>query len=291
MSGIIEAYNDVMYNRHDPRTIDWFLIRNPGPLLMILASYLYFSMSAGPRYMRDKKPYELKYPMILYNVGQVIISLYLFYEALISGWLFDYSYTCQPVDYSDNPKALRMARAVHLYFLTKLVELLDTVFFVLRKKNRQISVLHLFHHTLMPICGWIGCRWLPNGHGTFLGLLNTLVHVVMYSYYLLSALGPHMDKYLWWKKYLTTMQLVQFAFVFLHNIQMYFNGCPYPKFIIFLLTLNSAVFLWMFGSFYYENYVMNRRIKDSKAGTASGNSSSRASDRRSKSVKANGKTD
>lgn len=30
----------------------------------------------------------------------------------------------------------------------------------------------------------------------------------MYSYYFLSALGPHMQKYLWWKKYLTRMQIV-----------------------------------------------------------------------------------
>lgn len=281
MSGIIETYKDVMYNRYDPRTIDWFLVRHPGPLLMILASYLYFSTSAGPRYMRDKKPYELKYVMILYNIGQVFISMYLFYEALAGGWLFDYSYTCQPVDYSDNPKSLRMANAVHLYFMTKLVELLDTVFFVLRKKNRQISFLHLFHHTLMPVCAWVGTRWLPNGHGTFLGLLNTVVHVVMYSYYLLSALGPHMDKYLWWKRYLTRMQLVQFVLVFLHNLQMFFNGCNYPRLIVVLLTLNSLIFMWMFGMFYYESYVKDQRTRLEE----SNKTSSEASDSRTKSEK------
>lgn len=30
----------------------------------------------------------------------------------------------------------------------------------------------------------------------------------MYSYYGLAAIGPHMQKYLWWKKYLTSLQLV-----------------------------------------------------------------------------------
>nr|CAD7420799.1 unnamed protein product [Timema poppensis] len=39
-------------------------------------------------------------------------------EGLMSGWLKDYSYKCQPIDYSDNPIALR-------------------VFFVLRKKNNH----------------------------------------------------------------------------------------------------------------------------------------------------------
>lgn len=38
--------------------------------------------------------------------------------------------------------------------------------------------------------------------------LNSFIHVVMYTYYGLAGLGPHMQKYLWWKKYLTWMQLV-----------------------------------------------------------------------------------
>lgn len=30
----------------------------------------------------------------------------------------------------------------------------------------------------------------------------------MYTYYMLSAIGPQMRKYLWWKKYMTMIQLV-----------------------------------------------------------------------------------
>ena len=125
-----------------------------------------------------------------------------------------------------------MARAVWLYYICKITELLDTVFFVLRKKQNQITFLHLYHHTLMPICGFIGLkyfagelRWndrsqweLTNncvfhdivlgGHGTLLGLINSFIHVIMYTYYLLAAMGPQMQKYLWWKKYLTIMQIV-----------------------------------------------------------------------------------
>jgi elongation of very long chain fatty acids protein 7 len=52
-----------------------------------------------------------------------------------------------------------MARAVWLYYMAKIVELLDTVFFVLRKKNSQVSFLHLYHHSLMPICAFIGVKY------------------------------------------------------------------------------------------------------------------------------------
>ena len=30
----------------------------------------------------------------------------------------------------------------------------------------------------------------------------------MYTYYMIAAMGPKYQKYLWWKKYITTIQLV-----------------------------------------------------------------------------------
>jgi hypothetical protein len=39
-------------------------------------------------------------------------------------------------------------------------------------------------------------------------MLNSFVHTVMYAYYGLSTLGDGVKKFLWWKKYLTQMQLV-----------------------------------------------------------------------------------
>ena len=49
------------------------------------------------------------------------------------------------------------------------------------------------------------------GLGTFHALLNSIVHVIMYTYYGLTALGPSFQKYLWWKKYLTSIQLVRYG--------------------------------------------------------------------------------
>lgn len=44
-----------------------------------------------------------------------------------------------------------------------------------------------------------------------IGLINSLVHVAMYLYYGLAAFGPSMSKYLWWKRYLTSLQLVSIS--------------------------------------------------------------------------------
>ena len=45
---------------------------------------------------------------------------------------------------------------------------------------------------------------------------NSFVHVVMYAYYGLSAIGPQMRPYLWWKRYITKLQLVRSTIAILH---------------------------------------------------------------------------
>jgi len=82
------------------------------------------------------------------------------------------------------------------------------IFFVLRKKDSQVTFLHLYHHSLTPLETWICVKFIAGGHGTLGNLINNAVHVIMYAYYMLAAMGPEYQKYLWWKKHLTTVQLV-----------------------------------------------------------------------------------
>ncbi|CAH2008600.1 unnamed protein product [Acanthoscelides obtectus] len=262
MSGIfsfMDGYRHFMKTYTDPRTADWFLSGKLGHLVVILVSYVYFCTKAGPRYMKDRKPYELKTVIQIYNLIQVFASMYLVYEGIMGGWLHEYTFSCQPV--IPGEKGMRMARAVWVYFMCKLVELLDTVFFVLRKKYNQVSYLHLYHHTLMPICAWIGVSFLPGGHGTLLGVINSFIHVIMYTYYFLSSLGPEFQKFLWWKKHVTILQMIQFCIIFYHNFQVLFRECSYPKFINFLLATQAAYFLYLFGCFYVNQYMKSQKKK------------------------------
>ncbi len=55
-------------------------------------------------------------------------------------------------------------------------------------------------------------------------ILNSFIHVIMYVYYGLTALGPHMQKYLWWKKYLTCIQLVRCVHESVHIMSARIKG-------------------------------------------------------------------
>lgn len=68
-----------------------------------------------------------------------------------------------------------MASVLWLYFIIKIVDLLDTVLFALRKKSNQITFLHVFHHSSMVLNAWFGVKYVAGGQ-------SILFHI-FYDYY------------------------------------------------------------------------------------------------------------
>ncbi|XP_072517159.1 elongation of very long chain fatty acids protein 1b [Salminus brasiliensis] len=258
---VLEVYNKLLEWR-DPRLFGYPLMESPVNMTAILVAYVFFVLYAGPRIMANRKPFQLKGPMIVYNFSLVFLSSFIVYEFLMSGWLTGYTWRCDPVDYSDSPQGLRMVRVAWLFLFSKFIELMDTVFFVLRKKHSQITFLHIFHHSFMPWTWWWGVSFAPGGMGSFHAMVNSVVHVIMYFYYGLSAAGPRFQKYLWWKKYMTAIQLTQFVLVSLHATQYYFlSSCGYqmPLFI-HLIWMYGTFFFILFSNFWYQAYVKGKRL-------------------------------
>lgn len=258
----IDTMHDYMNKTGDPRTANFPLMSSPVPTMLICLSYVYFVKVLGPRLMENRKPMQFKNTLIVYNLFQVIFSAWLFYEIGMSGWFTGfYSYRCQPVDYSNHPSTLRMVHACWWYYFSKFTEFFDTIFFVLRKKNDHVSTLHVIHHGCMPMSVWFGVKFTPGGHSTFFGFLNTFVHIIMYTYYLLSALGPHMQRYLWWKKYLTTLQMVQFVLIMVHAFQLLFIECDYPRAFVWWIGMHAVMFFFLFNEFYKQAYLKKQRAR------------------------------
>uniref|UniRef100_A0A336L063 Elongation of very long chain fatty acids protein n=1 Tax=Culicoides sonorensis TaxID=179676 RepID=A0A336L063_CULSO len=249
----------------DPRTNNWLFIKSPIPTILILTMWLYFVLSWGPKFMANRKPFKMQKLMIIYNAIQVVVSLSLVYPGIYYCYVFGtYNFTCEPVNHSRSPITMKIARSFHWYYLAKISELLDTVFFVLRKKDRQVSFLHVYHHAGMPIISWGLTKYYPGGHLVFSGMLNSMVHVVMYFYYMIAAMGPQYQKYLWWKKYITNMQMIQFALVFLHFSQLLWTDCGFPRWTILFCLPNAVFFYFLFNDFYKKAYQENKKKEEVK---------------------------
>ncbi|KAG7272486.1 hypothetical protein CRUP_005958 [Coryphaenoides rupestris] len=241
------------------------------PVLMtcILLTYVYLSVYMGPRFMANRKPFCLKTAMVVYNFSMVVFNAYIVHQFVVWGWGTTYSWRCDLCDFgSSTPQALGMVRTSWLFYISKYIELLDTLFFVLRKKQSQITFLHIFHHSFMPWTWWWGVTLTPvGGMGTFHAMVNSLVHVIMYTYYGLSAAGPRFQKYLWWKKYMTAIQLIQFIMVSVHISQYYFmEKCDYQvPMWIHLIWMYGTLFFFLFANFWLQAYIKGNRLPVLKA--------------------------
>jgi len=250
-----ENYDYLFTELRDPRVDDWLFMSSPWPVVGICILYVYIVRIAGPWFMKDRPPYYIKNIMIAYNLFQTCFSFWIF-KKTCSFWLTGkYNWLCQPVDYSDSEDGWAAADLVWWYFFSKFIDYLDSFFFVLRKKFSHLSTLHVIHHGIMPLTAWTGIKWVGGGHTTFCGFLNMGVHVVMYFYYLMSAMGPRMQKYLWWKRYLTTMQLVQFVTFFIHASLPLFIECGFPRVYSYVILFHGGLFFLLFADFYIHSYI------------------------------------
>jgi len=264
LSEIATNYNYIMVDLRDPRSDHFPLMSSVWPTIFVCVFYVYFVKVLGPRFMKDREPYSINRIIIFYNLFQTLFSLWGF----IQGWKFyvsgNYSWICQPIDYSNDSEALRALNLAWLFYISKFIDMLDSIFFVLKKKFTHLSFLHVFHHGIMPLECWFGPRFVGGGHTGFFAFLNAGVHTVMYLYYLLAACGPRLQPWLGWKRYLTSIQMLQFVCVFIHALLPSFYDCGYPKIMPQVLIANAVVFFSLFANFYFFAYI-SKKIKKKEA--------------------------
>ncbi|XP_050336229.1 elongation of very long chain fatty acids protein F-like [Bactrocera neohumeralis] len=237
------------------------------PLVIVNVFFVVFAFRLGPWLMRNREPFNLKRVLMVYNVFQIIYNgiMVVLSVILLSHYVASGGLACiRPMSMDHPAKKFEIFCAL-LYISNKFIDYLETLFFILRKSYKQVTVLHVYHHIMMTtfIYMHIILRGV-GGQGSTIGMLNALVHVVMYVYYLLSSIDTELKKSLWWKKYITQLQLVQFAIDFVHQIWplVVARDCPVSTVWQIIAVTQAVVMMWMFGNFYLKTYI--RKPKDKK---------------------------
>jgi len=158
-----------------------------------------------------------------------------------------------------------------IFYLSKYYEFLDTIFLLLRKS--PLIFLHWYHHILtLSIC-WAGVQYRV--HFAWMAMANnTAVHVLMYFYYFLTTIG---QKDVWWKRYLTQMQMIQFClngagvclWIFWHNTSSI--GCNGDNHTVFWVFFANVTFLFLFYQHYRRSYAESGKKKSARGKPAMAN--------------------
>ncbi|VEN60246.1 unnamed protein product [Callosobruchus maculatus] len=238
----------------DQRTKGWLLVDSPVPMVAYTLVYLTI-VWLGPKVMAKRKPFKLTWLLIPYNFSMAVLNAYIAVQLLTASTRLRYSYICEPCRQRYHPDEMQITNAVWWYYFSKLLEFCDTFFFILRKKERQLTFLHVYHHSTMFALWWIGVKWVPSGSTFLPAMVNSGIHVLMYAYYGLSVFGPKVTQYLWWKKYLTILQLIQFTCALILGMNGIRTGCDFPLWMHYTLIIYMLSFIVLFGNFYVKAYM------------------------------------
>lgn len=191
---------------------------------------------------------------ILHNTFLTIFSAYTFlslsqilYE---KGIVFESNYYFQDNNFD---------KLMLYFYMSKYYEFIDT--FLICLNGKKPIFLQKYHHIGAVLC-WHLMYYYKVDIIWSATILNSFVHTIMYSYYLGCLLKISSVKII--KKYITTLQLCQF-FVLYSNF--YFYKPPVETFfnymIINLFALYGVGVIYLFGEFYYKEYInKNNKLKN-----------------------------
>nr|XP_018902194.1 PREDICTED: elongation of very long chain fatty acids protein AAEL008004-like [Bemisia tabaci]XP_018902196.1 PREDICTED: elongation of very long chain fatty acids protein AAEL008004-like [Bemisia tabaci] len=240
----------------------WFLMGSFQPVFWIVVAYLFFVLKLGPKIMESRKPLKIKKLIIAYDLFQVLFNGWLVWLLFSTPGSMTYAkeHMCKPLGRRNNPYFLPVLTGGWYYFMSKVNDLLDTVFFVLRKQQSHVSFLHVFHHVNMLILTWMFLKYMKDEHAVLAGALNAFVHVWMYGYYFLAALGPSVQKHLWWKKHVTQLQISHFVIIIAYMGVLLWSRCEMLISLAIYIAITASVFLYLFTKFYFETYSKSKKV-------------------------------
>jgi len=259
-------YTDFEKNYDGDVALRVMMDNNWVPIASIVA-YLLFCYF-GQKIMKDRKPFDLRYTLAAWNL---FLSLFSFWGAARTVPELLYNVLTKPFDRTVCDPAVLYGGpgnglAVQLFILSKLPELIDTVFIVLRKK--PLIFLHWYHHvTVLAYC-WHSYV-TENGAGLYFIGMNYTVHAVMYFYYFLMAIRAIPKWFPSW--IITSMQIIQMVIgTAVVGFSMYYKnyGSPnYPEVGNCNVTTGNLVvggiiyasYLYLFMEFAVKRYIFKSK--------------------------------
>jgi len=214
----------------------------------------------GQQLMANRPRYELRGPLICWNIMLAAFSILgtcrtlpEFFHVLRNYGL--YHSVCVP-SYIEHNKVSGFWAT--MFVLSKVPELGDTIFIVLRKQ--PLIFLHWYHHATVLVYSWYAFTEYTAPARWFIAM-NFTVHSAMYSYYALKAMHYRVPRVV--SMIITTAQLTQMVIgcavnLWAHQLIQDGEACNVSVQNIKLSLLMYFSYFVLFARFFYKAYVDKR---------------------------------
>lgn len=234
-------------------------------IISVLLSAVYILLVfAGRKWMENKPKYDLRRALTIWSALLAVFSwcgaLRLWTDFIFFMKRFNWDFKasmCDPVFYRGV-----IGYWCWLFVISKLPELGDTIFIVLRKQ--KLIFLHWYHHITVFVYSWYSYSGYTSTARYFI-LMNFTVHAFMYTYYALKASRVcRMPS--WVSMAITGLQLSQMLVGCLVNIEAYNykqkgEFCSIGEDNLKFSFIMYFSYLILFGHFFYTNYLVAKKVE------------------------------
>ena len=260
-----------------PEQLDFF--NNQSIMGIVYANVFYFvvCLFLYVAMKQRSKPFQIYNLIQVYNLLCVFLAGYVVHGIIQHKWLAPGTFACNSMDVASD-EGKKLAFVMWVYYAQKYFEFFDTFFFLLKQSWRQISFLHLYHHSSITFVTAAFITHDINGDSYLAALLNSFIHVCMYGHYFLSSFGVKKTVGgkvktlvfgvfpMWWRPYLTKMQLLQFTICWIQPVYAFYKGasCGYGDWLKVLMIIYQTTMFVLFMHFYTNAYKKTYPVRDEK---------------------------
>ena len=249
---------DIFFNEYNYELSKQWLMDHESFLIKCVAAYVVtiFSLKA---LMYNRKPFDLQNPLIVWNAILAIFSIAGFvrltptFLKVIYDHGIQHTYTHVSEIQTNNIGGYW----TFLWVVSKIPELIDTLFIVLRKK--PLMFMHWYHHALTGYFAFV-TFYQENAYMVWVVWLNYFIHSFMYSYYCARALHFRIPPQ--FAQILTGAQIVQFLIthaVMAHLLVLVVGSTKNTYDVTFkgftIGAFMEVTYLLLWFRFYYISYI------------------------------------
>jgi len=207
------------------------------------------------KYMSTRKRFEIQTPLFLWSLALAVFSIIGAIRTIGEAiWTFSnhdvYYSACNPSIYYGSTAFWSLT-----FVLSKVIELGDTIFIVLRKQ--PLIFLHWYHHFTVLVYSFYTYSQ-HSGPGRWFCVMNYVVHGFMYSYYALRAAKINVPKFV--NIGITSLQIIQMTLgtgvcIYAYYLKTQGVYCHVSYEILHCGLLIYISYFVLFGNYFFQTYL------------------------------------